>query len=122
LKLGVCYYPEQWPESWWADDARRMREAGISHVRLAEFSWAMIEPTPDAIEWAWLDRAVETLAHDGLSIILCTPTATPPKWLIDANPDVLAVDAKESREILARAGIIVFHPKNIDFSRSALLV
>lgn len=94
MKLGVCYYPEQWPENWWADDAKRMREAGISHVRLAEFSWAMIEPTPDAIEWAWLDRAIDTLANEGLSIILCAPTATPPKWLIDANPDVLAVDAR----------------------------
>jgi len=26
LKLGVCYYPEHWPEELWADDARRMRE------------------------------------------------------------------------------------------------
>ena len=28
MKLGVCYYPEQWPEEMWADDARRMAEAG----------------------------------------------------------------------------------------------
>ena len=27
LMLGVCYYPEQWDESLWADDLRRMREA-----------------------------------------------------------------------------------------------
>jgi beta-galactosidase len=93
LKLGVCYYPEQWPESDWADDAKRMREAGISHVRLAEFSWAMIEPSSGNLQWAWLDRAIDALAHEGLAIILCTPTATPPKWLIDQHPDVLAVDA-----------------------------
>ena len=29
MKLGVCYYPEHWPEARWADDARRMREMGI---------------------------------------------------------------------------------------------
>ena len=29
LRLGVCYYPEHWNESVWADDARRMRELGI---------------------------------------------------------------------------------------------
>ena len=25
--IGVCYYPEHWPEEVWADDARRMAEA-----------------------------------------------------------------------------------------------
>ena len=28
--LGVCYYPEHWPEDFWAEDARRMRELGIA--------------------------------------------------------------------------------------------
>jgi len=39
MQLGVCYYPEQWPETLWADDARRMVELGITHVRIAEFAW-----------------------------------------------------------------------------------
>ena len=26
MALGVCYYPEHWPEQWWRYDARRMRE------------------------------------------------------------------------------------------------
>ena len=30
MRLGVCYYPEHWPEDWWADDARRMVEMGLS--------------------------------------------------------------------------------------------
>jgi beta-galactosidase len=93
VKLGVCYYPEQWPESWWTDDARRMREMGISHVRLAEFSWGKIEPVLDQFDWGWLDRAIDTLVKEGLSIILCTPTATPPKWLVDSEPSILADDA-----------------------------
>lgn len=41
--LGVCYYPEHWPEAWWEDDARRMREVGITFVRIAEFAWSRIE-------------------------------------------------------------------------------
>ena len=32
--LGVCYYPEHWPENWWVEDGRRMRELGIAYVRL----------------------------------------------------------------------------------------
>ena len=62
MELGVCYYPEHWPEAWWADDARRMVEMGISHVRIGEFAWSRIEPEPGRFAWGWLDRAVETLA------------------------------------------------------------
>lgn len=90
MRLGVCYYPEQWPQAWWPDDARRMRAMGISVVRLAEFSWSLIEPRPGVFDWGWLDRAIDTLHAEGLSVVLCTPTATPPKWLTDACPDILA--------------------------------
>jgi beta-galactosidase len=92
MKLGVCYYPEQWPEKLWADDAKRMREAGLSRVRIGEFAWSRIEPEPGRFDWAWLDRAIATLHAAGLEVILGTPTATPPKWLVDAKPDILAWD------------------------------
>ncbi len=93
MQLGVCYYPEHWPQDWWATDAREMVELGITHVRIAEFSWSRVEPRPDVFDWAWLDQAIEVLAGVGLKIVLCTPTATPPKWLVDADPDMLAVGA-----------------------------
>ena len=94
MKLGVCYYPEHWPESDWPEDARRMAQMGLTWVRIGEFAWCRIEPEPGRFDWGWLDRAVETLAAAGLRIVLCTPTATPPKWLVDAHPDMLAVDAQ----------------------------
>jgi len=93
MKLGVCYYPEHWPEAMWAEDAKHMAEIGIRQVRIGEFAWSRIEPSPGVFEWGWLDRAIETLHQAGLHIVLGTPTATPPKWLIDAHPDVLAIDA-----------------------------
>ncbi len=93
MKLGVCYYPEHWPESGWEDDARRMVEVGIQVVRIAEFAWSRIEPSPGVFTWDWLDRAMATLHAAGLQVVMCTPTATPPKWLVDADPGMLAVDA-----------------------------
>jgi beta-galactosidase len=93
VELGVCYYPEHWPDELWAEDARRMAEMGLRWVRIGEFAWSRLEPRPGEFDWAWLDRAIETLAAAGLKIVMCTPTATPPKWLIDAHPDILAVDA-----------------------------
>ncbi|WP_284163672.1 beta-galactosidase [Frigidibacter sp. SD6-1] len=94
--LGVCYYPEHWPEALWAEDARRMADAGLTWVRIGEFAWGRIEPEPGRFDWGWLDRAIGTLGREGLKVVLGTPTATPPKWVLDRHPDMLAVDA-ESR-------------------------
>jgi len=93
MKLGVCYYPEQWDESLWPSDARRMAEMGLSTVRIAEFAWDLIEPRAGHFEWGWLDRAIATLAGAGLQVVLGTPTGAPPHWLVEAHPDMLAVDA-----------------------------
>ena len=79
--LGVCYYPEHWPESMWERDAREMKEAGITHVRVGEFAWSRFEPEPGVYDFSWLERAVAVLASHGLKIVMGTPTATPPKWL-----------------------------------------
>jgi beta-galactosidase len=93
MKLGTCYYPEHWPELLWAEDAQRMVKAGLSQVRIGEFAWSRIEPEPGQFDWGWLDRAIDTLHSAGLEVILGTPTATPPKWLVDAMPDMVAIDA-----------------------------
>ena len=88
---GVCYYPEHWPKSLWEADAKAMVEAGISWVRIAEFSWILMEPEDGVYDFSWLDEAVDILGRAGLKIVMCTPTATPPKWLVDKMPDMLAV-------------------------------
>lgn len=94
MTLGVCYYPEHWPESWWPRDAARMRALGIRYVRIGEFAWSRLEPARDHFDFGWLDRAIEVLAAAGLRIVLGTPTATPPKWLMDEYPDIAPVDAE----------------------------
>ena len=91
--LGVCYYPEHWPEETWPEDARRMAEAGLAWVRIGEFAWSRLEPRPGDLRWDWLDRAVDTLGAAGLRVVLGTPTATPPRWMLDRHPDMLAHDA-----------------------------
>jgi beta-galactosidase len=90
--LGVCYYPEHWPEEQWAEDAARMAKLGLSWVRIGEFAWSRIEPTPGTFDWGWLDRAIDSLGRAGLKVVLGTPTATPPRWMLTKHPDMLAVD------------------------------
>ena len=90
--LGVCYYPEHWEEHQWAKDATRMAALGLTWVRIGEFAWSRLEPEPGRHDLDWLDRAIETLGSHGLKIVLGTPTATPPRWMIDRHPDMFALD------------------------------
>ncbi|MGJ8617219.1 MAG: beta-galactosidase [Sulfitobacter sp.] len=91
--LGVCYYPEQWPQDMWAKDAAAMVAAGIAWVRIGEFAWSRLEPKPGVFDWDWLDQAIATLADAGLKIVLGTPSATPPRWMLEKFPYMLALDA-----------------------------
>jgi len=91
-KLGVCYYPEHWPQHMWEADAKEMDELGLSLVRIGEFAWSRIEPEPENYQFEWLDKAIDILGDAGLQVILGTPSATPPRWMIDKYPDMLAVD------------------------------
>ncbi|WP_417524702.1 beta-galactosidase [Marinovum sp.] len=92
--LGTCYYPEHWPRAIWEEDARRMAEAGLTWVRIGEFAWSRLEPQPGQYDFAWLDDAIAVLGAAGLKVVLGTPTATPPRWMVDRHPDMLAVDAE----------------------------
>ncbi|MBT6298692.1 MAG: beta-galactosidase [Rhodobacteraceae bacterium] len=92
--LGCCYYPEHWSPQIWQCDAEKMVKAGLTWVRIGEFAWSRLEPQPGQYDWCWLDRAIDILGSVGLKVVLSTPTATPPRWIVDQNPDMLAVDTE----------------------------
>jgi len=94
FSLGVCYYPEQWDDSRWPADLTAMRDLGIRYVRVGEFAWSRLEPLPGKYQFGWLQQVLDLAAERDLSIVLGTPTATPPKWLVDRMPDMLAIDAQ----------------------------
>jgi len=95
--FGVCYYPEHWPQSQWDQDAAMMAELGLTYVRIGEFAWSRLEPNPGDYDFDWLDAAIESLTSAGLKVVMGTPTATPPKWLIDQYPEILPVDPDTGR-------------------------
>ena len=95
LLFGTDYYPDQTPASLWEEDAQRMAEFGITNVRIAEFAWALTEPSPGKFDFAWLKRAIEILHRRGIAVILGTPSAAPPTWLTAAHPEVLLVNQND---------------------------
>ena len=95
--LGVCYYPEHWDEAIWMKDAADMAALGLTWVRIGEFAWGRMEDAAGNLDFDWLDRSIEILGNAGLKVVLGTPTATPPRWMLDRHPDMLAVD-EQGRE------------------------
>jgi beta-galactosidase len=76
----------------WEQDALEMKALGLTYVRIGEFAWSRFEPRDGVYDLAWFDQAIDTLSSVGLKIVIGTPTATPPKWLIDKYPEILPVD------------------------------
>ena len=74
-----------------------MAELGLTYVRIGEFAWSRLEPNPGEYNFDWLDAAIASLTHAGLKVVMGTPTATPPKWLIDQYPEILPVDPDTGR-------------------------
>jgi beta-galactosidase len=109
MQLGVAYYPDYlYPgqlargadgttaqvsvEEHIALDIERMRRLGLRIIRMGEFSWAHVEPKPGEVDFRRFLHTLDLAQKAGLSAILCTPTATPPKWFVDQHPDTLPVD------------------------------
>lgn len=97
IALGVCYYPEHWPEEIWEDDICRMKESGIEVVRIAEFAWNKFEPEEGVYTFDFFDRFMELTVKYGMKVIFCTPTATPPLWLSERYPEILNADMDGNR-------------------------
>ncbi|MBD9698572.1 beta-galactosidase [Flavimobilis sp. GY10621] len=91
ISFGADYNPDQWPREVWAEDVELMREAGVTIVSLAIFSWARIQTGPDTWDIEWLDDVMDLLHAGGIQVDLATATASPPPWLTTLHPEILPV-------------------------------
>lgn len=94
LTVGVYYYPEAWPAAQWARDMANIRKLNMEFVHMGEFAWYFMEPEEGRFNFDWLEKNVDLAAKNGLKVILCTPSATPPIWLVRGHPEILMVDAQ----------------------------
>ncbi len=92
IHFGVDYYPEHWPMERWETDAGLMKEMGIQVVRLAEFSWYKMEPQKSKYDFTWLEKIISIMGDYGIKVILGTPSAAPPAWMVHETPEILPID------------------------------
>lgn len=95
--LGAAYYPEAWPESEQTRDIAMMQKAGITVVRIGEFAWHKMEPREGEYDFSWLHRVIGRLEQAGIRVILGTPSACPPIWLEEKDPEMRLIDDMDQR-------------------------
>lgn len=86
---GNAYYPEAWERSKIKEDIDKMQEIGFNTVRVAEFAWAEMEKSEGNYDFSLFREVVDYCKQKGMYVIMCTPTACPPLWLVEKDPNVL---------------------------------
>jgi beta-galactosidase len=89
MQFGVSCYPELTPENEWSSDMETMRAAGLTVLRILDFAWSAVEPREGEYDFGWLDRFLALAETRGMKVVLCTPTAAPPQWLMQQYPQIM---------------------------------
>ncbi len=89
MTIGTYYYPEHWSKDNWPRDIKKMAEIGFEFTHFGEFAWTFIEPEEGRFDFSWLDEAVELAHQNGIKVVMCTSTPTPPAWLAQKHPEIL---------------------------------
>jgi len=118
--FGVDYYPEHWDPGEWRAQAKQIKACNMNTVRLAEFAWGRLEKRENEFDFAWLDKIMEILAEEGIRVILGTPTAAPPKWLVNQYDIYLRDRYGRPRGYGSRRECCANHPDYI--ARSKIIV
>jgi beta-galactosidase len=86
--FGAAYYHEYQPYERLEQDLDLMAEARFSVIRVGEYVWSTWEPENGRFDLDWLQPVLDG-AHDrGISVILGTPTAAVPPWLVRLYPEI----------------------------------
>ena len=91
LLHGGDYNVDQWLDrpDILAEDIRLMKLAGVNVVSLCIFSWSSLEPEEGVYTFEWLDEVMDSMYKNGIYVILATPSAGKPPWLIKKYPDIM---------------------------------
>ena len=89
--IGAAYYPELWDKGEVIKDVQRMKDLGINTVRIGEFAWSTMEKTEGVYDFSFFKYVMDVMHENGISVILCTPSSTPPRWVFKKYPDLMRI-------------------------------
>ncbi len=74
--------------------------ASCNELTVGIFSWAMLEPREGEYDFSFLDEIIDKIHAAGGRVILATPSASRPRWMADAYPEVLRVSENGANRYL----------------------
>ncbi len=86
---GAAYYPESWPHEEVDADLDRLVAHGLNTIRIAEFAWSNMEPEEGKYDFSLMREVVDKCKSRGISVVMCTPSATPPSWMAHKYPEIM---------------------------------
>ena len=116
ILYGVAYYAEYTPVDRVDEDARLMKEAGITVVRIAESTWGTLERDEGVFDFTHVDRMLAAFHKADIQVIVGTPTYAIPTWLARKHPNVLVVTPQGQAPYGRRQNMDITDP---DFRRAA---
>lgn len=119
--LGVDYYPEQWDISLIDEDLDNIIELGCNVIRIAEFSWHLMEKREGEFDFSFFDNVIAKAKAKGLKIIMGTPTATIPAWLAKKHPSILSEFEGGMKRTFGGRHVYCFNSKHMyDYSKKII--
>ena len=90
---GGDYNPDQWlhDEHVLEEDVRLMKKSHCNIMSVGIFAWAALEPEEGVYTFDWLERVIDRLYENGISVLLATPSGARPAWMSQRYPEVLRV-------------------------------
>lgn len=98
---GADYNPDQWlhmPKIL-EEDYRLMKLSRCNVMSIGIFAWSSIEKEEGKFDFSWLDRTMDEMYENGISVMLATPSAARPAWLSQKYPEVLRVREDRVRNL-----------------------
>src|SRR5699024_11397246 len=82
IYYGAAIYPELWDKETIETDIKHMKEIGMNLARFGEFAWSTLEPEQNQFNMSLLTDTLDLLKKYNMDAIVCTPTPTPPVWMM----------------------------------------
>ncbi len=98
---GGDYNPDQWRHipGIFEEDLRLMKLSHCNLMSVGIFSWAALEPEEGVYDFDWLEKVLDGLHENGVSVLLATPSGARPAWMSQSYPEVLRVSSARVRNL-----------------------
>ena len=96
------------PDQWWHNDPTIV-DQDMEFARIAKcntfsvgiFSWAEWEPAEGEYHFEKLDALMDRMAQEGHKVLLATPSAAYPNWMVQKYPEILKVHESGAHSTIA---------------------